>query len=628
MVYDDGYEFCNTPNCGYFVPSKNTLRNAQFNNDKNFIYCEGEIPRFLTKARNFTYKAINEYRLSLRPYKGTTVLSFPLYNSGQVVGVKNRMVLDWQGQVIWSKKQYFFEGDAKLLGLFGLHAVDSQKTKLIITEGELDAVAASIMFGLKYNVVSILHGAKSVKRDLQKHLDLFDNHEEIVLCLDNDLEGQNAAKIALKAFSPGKVKNCILPTGYKDPCELLKKDEQELFRSSISNAQHITISGFVDKQEGIDRTIKYLLNIDNTRNFFTTGYKSLDNLCGGFRSGEVFTLVGGTGIGKSSISFNLTVKSLTQARQTLFLPFEMGYEIVCSRLLEVYLKEKLITVDNAKVTIPEIDLRNKLETLTDTLHVHDQCGGMAIKKLISVIEFYCRVYELDLIILDHLHAAINNSNFESQAREVQVIDNLVAELKRIAVNLNCCILLVSHQSKSPSDPFDNQANLARIRGSAGIGQNSDLVLGITRDRNSTVTKITTLKSHRLFGVYGEIFLQFNPETLNYTEQNAYSLKEKFETMLSPRNNFQEPLRDENISTESGANLRTDKVQVLPRVHAGFPSDNSDGQTDIHREQGVSRQHGSEQTETSQGSKSFYRLEDLITSRWRYLEQEKKIFDLW
>ncbi len=633
MVYSDGYEFCNTPNCGYFVKSETALThdvqgNIQSKNNKNFIYDEGEIPRFLTKARNFTYAALKEYRLSLRSYKGLTVLSFPLYENGMVVGCKNRTVIDPLSQIVWQDKQYFFEGDAKSLGLFGLHTIDSTKKKLIITEGELDAVAAWIMYGMKYNVVSILHGCKSVKNDLQKHLDLFDSHDEIILCLDNDREGQIAAKTGLKAFAPGKAKNCILPQEFKDACELLKEDEGGLFRTAIHSAQHITISGFVDKQEGIDRTIKYLLNIDNTRNFFTTGYKTLDNLCGGFRSGEIFTLVGGTGIGKSSISFNFTVKALKQEKQTLFLPFEMGYEIVCSRLLEIYLKEKLITVDNKKITIPEVDLRNKLEILTDTLHVHDQCGGMPVKKLINVIEFYCRVYGIDLIILDHIHAAVNNSGIESQAREVQIIDSLVAELKRIAVNLNCCILLVSHQSKSSTDPFDNKTNLSRIRGSAGIGQNSDLVLGVSRDRNSTITKITTLKSHRLFGVHGEIFLEFNPETLNYTEQNVQFKQKELTDMFNRGNSFQEPLRNADLSRESGPDLRTNEIQILPTIHSRLSTANEDGQTNIHREQGFSRQHGSQQTEASAGTKSFYRLEDLIKTRQLYIKQEKKIFDLW
>lgn len=630
MVYSDGYAYCNTPNCGYFSRSSSPTEpgNIQSQPDKNFIYTAGTTANFLTTARNFTYRALKEYRLSLRSYKSTTVLSFPLVENGVITGCKNRMVLNPFQEVVWEQKQYFFEGNCKSLGLFGLHTIDSRKKKLIITEGELDAIAAWVMYGLKYNVVSILHGCNSVKRDLQKHLDLFDSHDLIVLCLDNDSEGQIAAKTALKAFPPGKVKNCLLPANFKDPCELLKQDEGALFRSAIDNAQYLTISGFVEKQEGIERTIKYLLNIDNTRNFFTTGYKALDDLCGGFRSGEVFTLVGGTGIGKSSVSFNLSVKALEQRIQTLFLPFEMGYEVVCTRLLEIYLKEQLLTVDNKKITIPETKLREKLNILTDTLHVHDQCGGMPTKKLINIIEFYCRIYELDLVVLDHIHAAVNNFDDNKGTNEVRIIDNLIAELKRIAVNLNCCILLVSHQSKSKNDPFDNKADLSRIRGSAGIGQNSDLVLGITRDRNSTITKISTLKAHRLFGIHGEIFLEFNPETLNYTEQNLYENQEKFENLHRPEHNFQEQLRNANLSTKPGADLRANEVPILPGIHTRLPSDIEDGQTNIHREQGISRQYGSQQTTSSKGTEPFYRLTDLIATRQRHLEQEKKIFDLW
>ena len=629
MAYDNGYLYCNTPGCGYFrkgtKQDDDSPRNTQSIPHTNFFYRDGATPRFLTTARNFTYEAIKTYRLSIRQYKNIQVLSFPCFQNGFIIGCKNRTVLDNNSKIVWSEKNYFSEGNVSDIGIFGANTLDQNKNELIITEGELDAVAAWIMYGYRFNVVSLLHGANSVTNDIEKSLDIIDRHNSIVICFDNDNAGKLASELALKSFSPGKAKNCLLPKGFKDPCELLKARRETDFRSAIDRAQNVQISGFIDKQKGIDRTIKYLLNIDGTRKFFSTGYKKLDNLCGGFRSGEVFTLVGGTGIGKSSVSFNLTINALKQKKKVLFLPFEMSYEVVNARLLEIYRKEILIKKDNGKLTIPEKHLRDSLIELTETLYVHDHCGGMPSKKLINTIEYYCRIYGIELVVIDHLHAAINAKTSD---REVQAIDYLIAEIKRVAVTHNCCVLTVSHQSKSQQDPNDTKTDLSRVRGSAGIGQNSDLVIGVTRNRDDTVIKLTTLKSHRLFGVYGDVYLNYNVQTLNYSEQKASEqIKEPSAYSKDQWDHVPVSVRDEHLSTEQGTNLRTDDTQVLQGIHAGFSATDKNGKTDLHRSEGNSRLNGSQQTSQGTSQQSFYRLEDLITTRKRYLKQEKEIIDL-
>lgn len=634
MAYDNGYLYCNTPGCGYFKKGtkqggkkEDTPRNIESIPHTNFFYRDGVTPRFLTTARNFTYEAIKTYRLSIRQYKNIQVLSFPCFKNGFIIGCKNRTVLDNNNKIVWSEKNYFSEGNVSDVGIFGANTLDKNKNELIITEGELDAVAAWIMYGYRFNVVSLLHGANSVTNDLEKSLDILDRHSSIIICLDNDNPGKLASELALKSFSPGKAKNCLLPKEFKDPCELLKARRETDFRSAIDRAQNVVISGFIDKQKGIDRTIKYLLNIDGTRKFFSTGYKKLDNLCGGFRSGEVFTLVGGTGIGKSSVSFNLTINALKQKKKVLFLPFEMSYEVVNARLLEIYRKEILIKKDNEKINIPEKHLRDSLKELTETLFVHDHCGGMATKKLISTIEYYCRIYEIELVVIDHLHAAINSVSNE---KEVQAIDHLIAEVKRVAVTHNCCALTISHQSKSQQDPNDTKTDLSRLRGSAGIGQNSDLVLGVTRNRDDTVIKLTTLKSHRLFGVYGDVYLNYNVQTLNYSEvKTSDQIKEPSAYSKNRWDHVSLDLRDEHLpdKQESQSDLRTDDVQVLQGVHSRLSATDQNGKTDLHRSEGNSRLNGSQQASESTPTKSIYRLEDLINARQRHIKQEKEIVNL-
>ena len=120
---------------------------------------------------------------------------YPYSKDGQLSGYKYRQL----------PKSFRTIGDATS-ELFG-QARGVNGKKLVITEGELDALAVAQAYLSKYNrmysVVS-LPSASGITT-LVKNLDFINQFKEVVLLFDNDEAGRRATQEAARAIGYGKV---------------------------------------------------------------------------------------------------------------------------------------------------------------------------------------------------------------------------------------------------------------------------------------------------------------------------------------------------------------------------------------------------------------------------------------
>ena len=95
------------------------------------------------------------------------------------------------------------------------------KSKIIITEGEIDALSVSKVQGNKYPVVSVPSGATSAKKYIKRELEWLSKFSSIILMFDEDEAGKQAVIECSNILPVKKVKIATLPA--KDPSELLQK---------------------------------------------------------------------------------------------------------------------------------------------------------------------------------------------------------------------------------------------------------------------------------------------------------------------------------------------------------------------------------------------------------------------
>lgn len=168
----------------------------------------------------------------------------PYTEDNEVVGYKARKIKD---------KVFYSVGKlSKTVDPFGWHRVSTHGKLLIITEGEMDAMAATEMLsskGKSYKVISPPNGAQSMMEYINTHLSLFENFEKVILNFDSDEAGQKATKETAGCFKPGQCYIMTLPEGIKDANDLLLTGKAYQYLDAINTAKEYRPDGIIS---GID----------------------------------------------------------------------------------------------------------------------------------------------------------------------------------------------------------------------------------------------------------------------------------------------------------------------------------------------------------------------------------------
>ena len=124
------------------------------------------------------------------------------------------------------------------------------------------------------------------------------------------------------------------------------------------------------------------------------------------------------------------------------------------------------------------------------------------------------------IILDHISIVISGIENGDERR---TIDNLMTKLRGLVEEVNCGLILVSHLKRPQGNKGHEdgaQTSMAQLRGSASIGQLSDIVIGCERDQQGEEPDRTTVRvlKNRWTGETGiACSLDYNRETGRLTE---------------------------------------------------------------------------------------------------------------
>ena len=172
-------------------------------------------------------------------------------------------------------------GEASSPPLFGQNLWASGK-KIIITEGEIDALTVSQIQGNKWPVVSVPNGAQGAKKSLAKALDYLSGFDEIVLMFDMDGPGQEAAKECAELFQPGKAKIASLP--FKDPNECLLQGKPDAVIQALWNAKSYRPDGILSGEDLWDEIAK-----EEVVQSIAYPWLGLNEKTQGLRKGELVT---------------------------------------------------------------------------------------------------------------------------------------------------------------------------------------------------------------------------------------------------------------------------------------------------------------------------------------------------
>ena len=442
-----------------------------------------------------SYNALDDRKISLKTAKAFGVLSspnkhvYPYYNNNEVVATKTRVI---------DTKEFYSGGDFEGTGLFGQHLYRNTGGKyLTITEGECDAMAVYEIFGGKWSVVSLKRGCASAVKDIRESIEFVEAYDNVVLAFDNDDAGQKAARKVARILKPNKTKIMSFPTGFKDANDMLKQGKFEEFTKAWWESNTYTPSGILElsskKNDWLQREDKESVPYP---------WQGLNDKLYGMRKGELVTLTGGTGLGKSSVTRELEHWLIKNTRDNVgIVALEENWLRTADGIISIEANDRLYLTEKRNNYSNE-----QLETLFDNViedgrvFIHAHLGATNIDEIFSKLRYIIVGCECEWVIVDHLHMLVN---VMTEGDERRGIDSLMNRLRSLVEETGVGMILVSHLRRAAGEKGHEQGievSLSHLKGSQGISQLSDCVIALERNQQAedpeeaNTTRVRVLKS--------------------------------------------------------------------------------------------------------------------------------------
>lgn len=424
-------------------------------------------PRALTR-RGLSMKTCEKFGYWIgEDSKGESVQIANYRHDGQVAAQKIRT----------RDKNFWIAGDASEMGLFGQHLWRDAGKRVVITEGEIDAMSLAQVFGLSWPVVSLPRGAADAKRAVSEALEWLEAYDDVVLMFDMDVAGRTAASECAPLFSPGKCRIAELPL--KDANEMLVADRAKELTTAVYEARTYRPGGIVN---GAD-----LWEAMESRNQPGLEYPfpELTKMTMGQHMGTLVMWTSGTGMGKSTavaeVAYDLLMR---HGLRVGYVALEESVGRTAQRFVGLHMN-KPIHLDGYEGTAEERRAAFDEVMGTGRFWTYDHFGSMEEDSLFSKLRYLAKGCGCDVIIIDHLSIVV--SGLDDNSDERKLIDRVMTKLRSLVEETGILMHVVSHLKRADGDKGHEEGarvTLAQLRGSHSIAQLSDDVIAFERDQQS------------------------------------------------------------------------------------------------------------------------------------------------
>lgn len=246
------------------------------------------------------------------------------------------------------------------------------------------------------------------------------------------------------------------------------------YHGILTAAKEATLNATVDYAD-LEEAVKRNRLTFNKPEGMMTGITAIDKMTLGLRKGEMIVLAGPSSHGKTAIALNMAAGVLEQQphSKVLFISLEMSDLEIAGR------------IDH--ISTPEI-LRHRFR-----IQQQRRITPLNIGNIIAMHRDY------DIVFIDHLHMLAKAGSGMSLYESLNIA---VEEIKRLAIEYNLPIVLMSHVSKKRSGD-DGTATAADLQGTAAIEQLADFVLMINAEKLDRRNKTLRLEKSRTKQTVGE-----------------------------------------------------------------------------------------------------------------------------
>lgn len=384
-----------------------------------------------------------------------------------------------EGSKEWSIPNKFIIGDYSYTVepcLFGMGECDYVTSTIIMTEGQFDALAVSAAgFG---NVVSVPTGKTGFKwfdeSDISK--DFLYRFDELIIF--GDREGDEISLLEpMKERYKGKIKHVRIEDykDCKDANDILRKYGTEQIKVCIENAQEIVIKNVKKMRE-----IKRVNMAELPR--LSTGIEKLDEYILGFFYGQLITLTGESGDGKTTFASQIATFIINQHVPTVIYSGEISEWMVKEWMMfQIAGPHNLIGTEKGVMFQDGI-----YDKIVDWENFGDECMVYSSddidmddfeddgKAMLATIKETILRQGVKFIIIDNLMTAMT---FSADGDLNKSQSAFVKQLKFVAKAYNVIILLIAHPRKDSKTLSKDS-----LFGSSNIANLSDTIISYSKPK--------------------------------------------------------------------------------------------------------------------------------------------------
>lgn len=423
-------------------------------------FIHGEVSAL--SKRGITEDTCRKFGYAIGEHHGKKVQLANYRRDGNLVAQKIR----------YADKTFSVKGDLKAAGLFGQH-LWSPGRRVVITEGEIDALSVSQVQENKWPVVSVPNGAQGAKKTIARELEWLEQFEEVVLMFDMDEPGQDAAKECALLFTPGKCKIAHLPA--KDPNELVQQGRGKEIITAIWNAKVFRPDGIVTFS---DIREKALTPAQMGLPWFLP---SLTEYTYGRRPGEVYAFGAGTGVGKTDFFTQEIKHTAVDLNEKCALFYLEQPPAETAKRVAGKLKGKRFHVPDGSWTEPELVAAFERIEATGNVFMYDSFGSTEWPTILSKMKYLVHTEGVKHIWLDHLTALAAAEEDEKKA-----LEKIMADIASFAESTGVYFYFVSHLATPEGKPHEEggRVMIRHFKGSRAIGFWSHFMFGLERNQQA------------------------------------------------------------------------------------------------------------------------------------------------
>ena len=266
-----------------------------------------------------------------------------------------------------------------------------------------------------------------------------------------------------------------------------------------------------------------------------TGFLGIDNATGGLQPGDLWTLGAATTIGKTALAHTIAVRVASEGGAALIASAEMGRESVANRMLQNIAGIPGGRLRNGNLAEGEWEARESAAAKLESwrLSIFDRAATVpeiAIRAKLLAARWQTK---LSLIVVDYLQL-MRPTHGDNRAQQV---GGIAWDLKRLAMELSCPILLLSQLGRAGVRPGisedERPPTLYDLKESGDVENHSNVVLLLHRPRAATMDATGSIPIFCKVGkardgyttpwpssdgtVQGSITLRFRPELTRFSE---------------------------------------------------------------------------------------------------------------